>query len=52
MGSCQNHGGVIIKSNYIPNKKNESETNKNYKNNFQIDPKFVDMPEWPCKIKK
>jgi len=52
MGSCQNHGGVIIMSNHIPKKKNESENIKINKNNSQIDPKFDDMPQWPCNNKK
>lgn len=48
MGSCQNKGGVVIKSNFIPNKKTNTNPNKPNNCDNQIDPKFNDMPLWPC----
>lgn len=50
MGSCQNKGEVVIKSNFIPNKKTNTTSNKPNNNYIQMDPKFDDMPLWPCKI--
>ena len=50
MGSCQNKGEVVIKSNYIPNKKININSNKHNNIDDQIDPKFDDKPLWPCII--
>jgi len=48
MGSCQNKGGVVIKSNFTPNKKINATKIKKNEHESQIDPKFNDMPLWPC----
>ena len=45
MGTCQGNAGVIIKANSRDNlEKNNLNSEK-----YQLDPKFEDMPEWPCK---
>lgn len=50
MGSCQNKGGVVIKSNFIPNKKIQTKVIK-HSNDISLDPKLDDMPIWPCNNK-
>lgn len=48
MGSCQNKGGVTIKTHNYD--KSANEANSKYSQSIidNIDPKFNDMPEWPC----
>ena len=51
MGSCQNKGGIIIKAN-SPDIHEKHQRNLITSEKYELDTRFIDMPEWPSnKIK-
>ena len=45
MGSCQNKGGIIIKAN-SPDIQEKHRINLINSEKYEIDTRFIDMPEW------